>query len=245
MKNALFSSLVILGLLGSVAHAQTKFDSESEAGAVIVSGNAETESYSLKSKNTYTVDKDTATAFGRYLRTRSSGTESARNWEAGLRYERSLVEQFSGFIGHKAESDPYAGYVQRDSSDLGGKYYFIKSDAFNVLSELGYRYQTTLSSTGEKSYDNLARLYFEINKVLTETTSFKYWAEYLPNFTRNEAYLANTEASLSVMLSQNLSLKLSYLVQYQNLKPINTTVTPAVEGERIDTTYTTAIVAKF
>lgn len=248
-----FASLVLTALVGISAFAESGspadssggFQSESEAGAVLVSGNAETESYSVKTKNSYILEKDTFTIFGRYLKTRSSGTESARNWEAGARYERSLAEYVSAFLGHKAESDPFAGYVQRDSSDLGAKYYFNKSDDFNLFTELGYRYQHNLSTVGIVTNDSLGRLYFEVSKTIEKTTTLRYWAEYLPNFTNNEAYLANTEASVGVMLYRNFSLKLAYLLQYQNTKPIITTVTPTREGERIDTTYTTSIVAKF
>lgn len=221
------------------------FQSESEVGAVVTSGNAETESSSVKTKNSYIWEKDTYTAFGHYLRTKSAGTESARNWDAGLRYERALAEYVSAYLGHKAESDPFAGYVQRDSSDIGGKYYINKSDSFNFFTELGYRYQKTLATTGDLNYDSLGRLFVEVNGTVDKTTSLRYWAEYLPNLTRPNSFLANTEASLSVMLYKNLSLKMAYLLQYQNVKPIITTVTPAREGERIDTTYTTSIVAKF
>ena len=232
-------------LMGFSALADNGFTSESEAGAVLTSGNSETESYTAKTKNSYVWEKDTYAIFGRYLSTKTSGTESARNWEAGFRYERSLAEYVSAYLGHKAESDPFAGYVQRDSSDLGGKYYFNKSETFNFFTELGYRYQKNLSTTGDVNYDSLGRLFVEVNGTLDKTTTLRYWAEYLPNFTRPEAFLANTEASLGVMLYKNLSLKIAYLVQYQNVKPVITTVTPPHEGERIDTTYTTSIVAKF
>lgn len=244
----LLSVFILSNLWLASAHAEeitNGFKSESEAGAVMISGNSETETYSVKSKNSFVWEKDTYTILGRYLRARASGTESARNWEAGFRYERELSEHFSGYIGHKAESDPFAGYVQRDSSDLGGKYYFIKSDDYNLFVELGYRFQKNLPAAGDVTYDSLGRLYAEYSRTLSETTTFRYWAEYLPNFSRPDAYLANTEASLGVMLYRNFSLKLAYLVQYQNLRPVITTVTPPRDGERIDTTYTTSIVAKF
>lgn len=239
----IFSSLWTSGAFAD--EISNGFKSESEAGAVLISGNSETETYSVKSKNSYVWEKDTYTILGRYLRARASGTESARNWEAGFRYERSLVEDFSAYLGHKIESDPFAGYVQRDSSDIGGKYYFVKSDDYNIFVELGYRFQKNMPTAGDVTYDSLGRAFAEINRTIDKTTTLRYWAEYLPNFSRPDAYLANTEASLGVMLYRNFSLKLAYLVQYQNLRPVITTVTPPRDGERIDTTYTTSIVAKF
>ena len=76
---------------------------------------------------------------------------------------------------------------------------------------------------------------------MSKELRFKYWLEYLPNFSDSEAYLANTEASLNVMLSQMFSLKISYLMKYQNVAP----VLNGVEGEKIDTSYTTSLVANF
>lgn len=231
-------SLISILFISCLSFAQDKpFQSESEAGAVVVSGNSSSESYAAKTNNTYTVDKDVYKLFGRYLRTTANSVESARSWEAGIRYERALSDYFSVFIGHKAESDVYSGYIQRDSEDLGGKYFFEKSDTFTWLTELGYRYSTTYQTTGTKAYDSYGRLYTEFKKNLNDSVQLRYWAEYLPNFTNNEAYLANTEASLSVMLSEVFSLKLAYLLQYQNVAPAG--------GKRVDTTYTTSLVAKF
>lgn len=211
---------------------------EAEAGAVIVSGNSESESYAAKAKAIYTYEeKNIFTGFGRYLKTDSNGVESARNWEAGVRYERQLTDYLGVFSGQKAESDIFNGYIQRDSTDLGFKYSLIKSDEMNWFFEAGYRYQTTLPTAGNTSHDSMGRLFSEFNKSLDKTLSFKYWAEYLPNFTKSDAYLLNTEASFNIMLNSIFSLKLAYLLQYQNVPPIS--------GKYTTTTSTMNLVAKF
>lgn len=234
-----FLMLAALALLSTTAHAE--FKGEAEAGAVIVSGNSESESYSLKTKNTYTLEDNSYTVLGRYLQTTSNGVESARNWDAGVRYDRKLTENFSGFLGQKAEADPFAGFTQRDSSDLGGKYSIFNDDSYKWFFEVGYRYTKTLFIGKPNTSDNFGRVYTEFQKIVSKDLSFKYWLEYLPNFTTTEAYLANTEASLNVMLSQMFSLKISYLLKYQNVAPVVATVA----GERVDTSYTTSLVANF
>lgn len=213
------------------------FTGEAEAGTVVVSGNTDSESYNAKAKTTYTQEKNIYTGFGRYLKTISNGTESARNWEIGIRYERQLHEYLDAFVGQKAESDIFNGYTQRDSTDLGLKYFLIKSDEVNWTAELGDRYQKTLSTTGNSTYDNLGRVYSEFNKSLDKTLSFKYWIEYLPNFTETKSYLLNTEISLNAMVSSVFSLKFGYLLQYQN--------TPLAGGKYSTTTTTMNLVAKF
>ena len=223
-----------------IAAAETEappWASEAEAGAIVVSGNNDSESYNAKAKSTYTWDKNSLIGSGRYLKTDSLGVESARNWEAGIRYERALTDYFSLFVGQKAESDVYNGYVQRDSTDAGLKYFITKTDTITWTSEAGYRYQVTNATTGEEARDSLGRLYTEYSQKVREDLSFKYWAEYLPNFDDADAYLANTEASLNVMLSSTFSLKIAYLLQYQNVVPAGTKYTT--------TTTTMNLVAKF
>ena len=246
MKKILSIFAGLLLTVGSLsALAQTPpFTGEAEAGAVMVSGNNESDSYSTKGKLVYTLDKNIFTASGRYLKTETkanaaaSKEETARNWEAGLRYERSLNDWFSVYAGHKAESDIFNGYLQRDSSDLGLKYFLSKSDVNTWFVEAGYRYQKLMPIPGSTTYSTMGRFYTEYARKLDQTLSFKYWIEYLPNFSESEAYLVNTEASLNVMINQIFSLKLAYLVQYQNVMPA---------GSETYTTKTSTVnlVAKF
>lgn len=237
MRKFTLTTLLFVLTCSLAVKAENTLKGEAEAGAVIVSGNTESESYAAKAKAAYTVEKNIYSAFGRYLKTLSNGLESARNWEAGARYERELTDYLGVFAGHKAESDIYNNYTQRDSTDLGLKYYVIKSDEMNWFFEAGYRYQTTLPVVGSVSHDNMGRAFTEFNKALNKGLSFKYWAEYLPNFTDHDAYLINTEASLNIMLNSIFSLKLAYLLQYQNVMPAG--------GKYTTTTSTMNLVAKF
>jgi len=130
------------------------------------------------------------TLTGRYLQTKSVGTETAKQWEAAVRYERELSVNWSAFVQHGTESDWYAGYVQRDNTDLGGKYYFVKDVAEAFFSEAGYRTSKKIASpTNEVSTSNFGRLYLEYGKQINEAVSAKAWVEYLPKFTDSDAYL--------------------------------------------------------
>lgn len=233
--------LSLLMIVGGFAHAEEKpaWAHESEASVVQVTGNTESESYSAKQKTTHNFDENSLIATGRYLQTKAANVETAKAWEAALRYERALSDYFSIYIQHGAESDAYAGYVQRDNSDVGGKYHFIKSDPENFFSEIGYRYSKVIPSTSaDTEYVSYGRAYLEYSKKLNETVSGKLWVEYLPNFKESEAYLVNYEGSITAMMTQIFSLKTSYLVKYHNL-----TILPDEKKE--DKTLTVSIVAKF
>lgn len=237
-----FSALLVSAslLLTFSAHAAetSPLKGEAEAGAIVTTGSSDSKSYAAKLKTEYTQDKNIYTAFGHYIKAEANSTESARNWDIGIRYDRELSELWSVFIGQKTESDIFAGYLQRDSTDIGAKYSIIKKDDLNWFAELGYRYSKTQpNGPGPVTFDSFGRLYSEVNKSWDKTLSFKYWAEYLPNFTDSNRYQVNTEASLNVMLNSIFSLRLGYLLQYQNQPP---------DGGKYSTTTTTMnLVAKF
>ena len=242
----MFRSFLILALIltASISWAQdTSGDAkawthESEMALVTTTGNSENESTSAKQKTSYTHESNIFTGTARYLRSKSGATETARNWDAGLRYERTLSEQWGVFVAHLVESDPYSGYIQRDSSDLGAKYSIVKTEEKKWLIEAGARYSDTYTVTGEHDRAGFGRLYSEYAQDLNESVSIKFWAEYLPNFKNRRAYLANSEASITTLLTQVFSLKVAYHAKYQN--------EPASEqAKRTDTVFTTSLVAKF
>jgi len=219
---------------------------ESEVALVSTGGNTETESYSAKQKTTYTQEANSYALTGRYLQTKTGGIETAKSWDAGLRYERIISAMWSAFVGYGAEADPYAGFIQRDNADIGGKYFFYKEEGLNLFTEVGYRSTNTQFAAlptatppvaGTVTRENFGRLYVEYAQNLSESLSVKYWVEYLPNFSNSAGYLLNTEPSVSVMLTSVFSLKTAYLMKYRN------EVAPGAKNT--DTTFTTSIVAKF
>lgn len=241
----LFVPIVVL--MSAIANAQVTapapidppppFAGEAEAGAIMVTGNSNSENYAAKAKASYKQDKNIYSANGQYIRTEANDVESTRNWNGGVRYDREITDYLGVFASQKIESDVYAGYVQRDSTDLGLKYWLTKADTFNWTVEAGYRYSKMQDVGVGVSYEQMVRLYTEVNKSFDKAFSFKYWIEYLPNMTNPDNYLVNTEASINVMLNSIFSLKLAYLLQYQNEPP------PA--GEYDTTTTTLNLVAKF
>lgn len=195
------------------------FAAEAEAGSVMVSGNSESQSYATKGKASYINGSDNYTAFGHYIQLKANGIESALNWDAGLRYDRSFGTYLGAYVGYKGESDVYAGYTQRDSVDVGAKYFLTKEETFQWIIELGYRNSKTQPRAATVLNENFGRVYSEVSKDFDKTYSLKYWAEYLPNFTNSAGYQVNTEASGNVMLTSVFSLKLAYLLQYLNVPP--------------------------
>lgn len=231
---------ILLAAVVSTASANTEvgFKNESEAGVVVTSGNAPTQSYNFKQQNAYGWDKNTLKLNGRFLKTIANQLESARNWAVALRFERGFGESWSLFAGQELQSDVFAGIDQRYNTDLGGKYLITKSDALKWNAEAGYRYTNEFRVNNTVQRSQYGRVYSEAIYTFNPTVSAKYWLEYLPNFSFSNDWQLNTELSLSATLTEIFSVKTGYLVRYDNQINVGATKTT-------DTTFTTALVAKF
>lgn len=238
------ASLVFLTV--GFAEAKEGWGHESEVALVTTAGNTTTESYSAKQRTSYTKDANAYTLSGRYLQTTTNGLETAKSWDAGLRYERLISALWSGYVGYGAEADPFAGFIQRDNADIGAKYFALRQENRTLITEMGYRSTNTQFASrpaatppvvGSQVRENFGRVYLEYAERLNESLSFKYWVEYLPNFSNVNGSLLNTEPSLNVMLTSIFSLKTAYLVKYRNEVPAG--------AKNADTTFTTSVVARF
>ncbi len=233
--------ILAFSFFNSLTHAaetnESALKNESSAGLVLTGGNTKTQSISLKDQTSYTFEKNVFKFSGAFLRASNADIESAYNWNLGLRYERELTDTVSIYLGQNVESDKFQNILQRYNTDIGGKYFFNKEESFKWFGEAGYRFTRTNYTTSFKN-DNYLRVYTEAERAFNKEVSAKFWLEYLPNITVSEAYKINSELSLSAALSNVFSVKSGYLVRYDN-QPI-TGVT-----FKTDSTFTTALVAKF
>lgn len=245
--------LVLFGLITQFGFAK-KFSHESEAGVVVTGGNTNTEVISARTLNTYEINESsTLKAGGRFTQGRTTdvvtdvSTESAKNWDAFLRYEKVLNPQWTIFIQQNIESDKYSGYAQRYNSDIGARWNIVKKEKWYTFAELGYRYTLennvidTLNIDGFEDGQrkaNKARLFYEIGGDINTNVFARFWAEYVPNFDESEDWIVTFEPSLGVTLSKSFSLKFAFRGIYDNQVNI-------VGNKKFDYIYTTGIIAKF
>ena len=229
--------LVLLSLFSFNALAQ--FTHESELSLVQTGGNSDVQTNNFKTTNLQKWEKDQFKLGGHYIYGETNNGVSARNWDVNGKYERLLTDHLSLTFGEVIEGNRFTGIKARYNTDLGLKYYFIKTDLKNFFSELGYRYAIEdRYEPLENTFDNKGRLYNEFNHKVSETVQYKIWLEYIPNFTQSSDYLINGEASITSILNSVFSLKVAYMGMYDNR--------PAFSGfKNYDYTTTTSLVAKF
>lgn len=216
-----------------------KFSHESEVSMVKTGGNSEVQTTNTKTTNKYEWSTSSFTFGGHYTYGDSDRGVTVRNWDVNAKYEREITPKLSLVAGEIVEGNQFISIKARYNTDLGLRYYYIKSDPKKFFSEVTYRY--TIEDRYEpepNTYDNKGRLYNEFFHKYSETLQYKIWVDYIPNFTDGKDYLINGEASVTAILTSIFSLKVAYMGMYDNK--------PAKEGfKNYDYATTTALVAKF
>lgn len=239
MFKILISSIVLLQSFALGAEPKLGWGHESEASAVISSGNASNQTYSVSQKTQYVWEMDAIKTTARYLLGKTSGSETARNWALGTRYERGLSKILSVYLGYQLDSNIFANLDYRHTGDVGGKYILLQDKKHQLFTEVGYRITDEHQlNPVQHLTSQFIRTYAEWGAAWTPTLSSKAYVEYLPNLTRGADWQLNSEVSLAVTLTEIFSLKTAYLFLYRN--------TPAGVGKKqLDSLFTTALVAKF
>lgn len=245
MKPQIVVSLIsFISLFSTVVYAEVSH--ESSVGIVSTTGNTEMETYNVKTATKYiNGDWDYALSGHYTLGTQiDSATdekvESARNWDVSARIGRKIYKNLSGFIAHKIEGDEFAGFIERNNTDLGITYTFYRTDTTYLFSDLGYRRQVTNPVEGEAYDSNKGRLYVETQKKINPNFSYKFWVEYLPDFAADDenGNQANFEPSIAATLTDIFSLQVAYKGMY-NSAPVGDAT------EYYDSVFTTSLLAKF
>jgi len=233
MKKLLFVSLLSIFTFA-------EFNSEDELSAVVTGGNSDVKTYNLKSLNKYSFTKKDSMDFNvNYTYGESDGERSAENWDALVRYDRMIFKKTSLFVSELVEANRFSGFSRRYNTDFGAKHILFSNEKNISNFEIAYRYtiEKNINKSVVDKKDSKAKIYADYERVFKNSNSTKIWAEYLPNFTESDDYLVNIGYSLSMVMTDLFSLKLSYIWKYDNM--------PVTGNSTTDYTYTTGIIAKF
>lgn len=210
-----------------------------EVSFVSTSGNSSVET--LAAKNLYTLKFAEHLTFLwkiEALRGKSAGVLTAERYLTDLRLEHAYSRRTYSYVNTGWMRDTFAGVDDRVNVGLGGGYKFLDGPQSFLKSEAGI-------SVVEESYvDNTDRSYIEGRAfgeyvyAFTKKNKFTQSLEYLYDFDNTENYRYNTETAVTAALTDSLSLKVSYLIKYDN-EPTPSTL------DKKDTIFSTAIMASF
>jgi putative salt-induced outer membrane protein YdiY len=208
-------------------------------------GNTKSTSLSLNADAVRASSYDKWAFYGKGLYAKDDEGTTSDLIRLGTRYDRDIGERFFGFGGLDAERDGVADLSLRAMASTGVGYKIIDSgpDTFNVFGGIGYTYDRYSVARdvdgGLRDTYGYANLVFgeESTHAFTDTVSARQRFALLPNLRNTGEYRAEFDSSLSVAMTQRLSLNVGFTARYNS--------DPGIDEAKTDTLLTTGIAMKF
>lgn len=156
---------------------------------------------------------------------RREDTDSAKNFNSKLRYDRFLTEHNSIFIAALAGADPIAGKDFVGGGQAGYARQLYSTEQHTTSGEFGYDFSYENFATDDPSSVQIhsARAFIGHKAKLSEDTSFEGSLEALDNLNSNAAadrfddLRVNLGGSLSTKLTKAMSFSFSFSAKFDNV----------------------------
>lgn len=215
-------TLFVTGLLVCVLHADPWTD-QAELSYVDTGGNTETTS--LSARNTLKgplSEKLILTWSLSGLLAETDGVTTGEQYFTEFRLDYAISDRFYTFGLANWRQDEFAGLENRVSLGLGAGYKFLYGPVHELSGEAGLNQVTEDFTDGTDSDHLSVRFFGGYGWNMSEYARFTQTMEYLTDPDDNNNYQAKTETAFISTLSDILSLKTSYDMQYDNDPPAAT-----------------------
>ena len=224
----------------SCGYAQGKnFSDEAELAYTDTAGNTDVIVFSAKNSMKYAFSQTLEglwNAGGRYGKSR--GVKNAERYSTELRINYLFARSLYSSVMTKWVTDEFAGIHWRYYIGPALGYHFIKGPVYYLSLEAGVNYTIVeyTEDTVDRSIDG--RVFTAYEYLMTQKTRFKSSVEFFYNFADSKAFNLNSELSLLNLLDENLAIKTSLEIEYDN-KPVPFTL------KKADTVLSFAIVFSY
>ena len=218
---------------------EKKWKDEAEFLYVQTNGNTEVLTLAFKNMLAYQFSEHFKGAWNvTALDSKTDGDQTAERYYTDLRLDYLFTEHWYTYASGSWLKDKFAGFDNRYSFGPGAGYKILVGPKNFLLAELGlnYAHEDYVDSDAESFAEGRAFGKYEF--AFTEKNRFSLTFEYLQDFSETDNYKVNSEAAVISALTDILSLKVSYVVRYQN-RPL------PKELEQTDTVFGAAIVVTY
>ncbi|MED5372015.1 MAG: DUF481 domain-containing protein [Myxococcota bacterium] len=166
--------------------------------------------------------------------------KNAQKFDGGLRYDRFLGESSSLYAMSSAMHDYFAGVQLRTNEQVGYSRNLLKAENTSLLVELGAGVQQEwqiLEDPAAEDFSNVfqARALIAFSHTFNDAVKFTESVEAYENVLDPADFRAVNRAALTMQLSENLALKLSNDLYWDN--------TPVDGFQKLDQTTMLSVVA--
>lgn len=147
------------------------------------------------------------------------GVVNTSLWQARLTGSRELTARLSAIAGVGWDKNRFAGIDNRYEEFLGLRYKFIDSPWDQLYGEVAAALTQQDNRDGTSDDFPAARLTGGYKHNFSDAAYFQEVMEIIPNLEASKDYRLNNEMALIAPLSGALSLKLSWIVRFDNRPP--------------------------
>lgn len=148
---------------------------------------------------------------------KEAGTENANLLKTGARLDYGLTGRLSAFAGGSYERNKFAGVARRFEEPVGLAFAAVKTDKQQLSFEAGAAFTQQRDLLGVDDNYTAARVAAMYQYSFTQNSNISENVEVLPNLDTGKDYRINSETTLTAPLSSRISVKMSYVVRFDNL----------------------------
>ena len=227
-----FSIIVLL----STASYSIDVDKHLELSYVQTNGNTNTTTFSSKLQGIAALsDTESIKAKGSILYSESDENTSANKYNVELDYNHMINKKLYSYMGINYIKDQLSDYDYRLNIGPGLGYKFLEDEIQTIDIQGGLDYAYDKYNDGLKDNYLAGRTELNYKYTFSQSIEFKQMLSYLASFEDGEKYFAVSDSEISVKMTQNLSLGVSYNMDYTN----------KTEKEKLDTKFLTSLIIDF
>lgn len=208
-----------------------------ELSFVSTSGNTDTQTLGLGFELGYKPGVWTSKLKVGFIRSENEGELTAEKLNGLLSLQRSLSERFDVYGRTTYLKNEFAGVSSNWGLEAGALYNALTGDthSLDLSAGLGYTMESRISEA-DRDFA-MGTLGAEYKWKISETTDFANDFGFVHDFDDSDNWRIANATSLTTSMTKVLSLKVSYVLNYQNQ--------PSVGFEERDAVTSVALVAKF
>ena len=216
MNKIFFSKICILAIFASTSYA-LDVDKHLELSYVQTSGNSNTSTFSTKVEASSALsDKSNFRGKGNILYSENDNDSSANKYDIELDYNYMLSEKIYSYFGVNYLKDQFSDYDYRLNAGPGLGYKLLDDKEQTIDLQGGLDYALDQYSDGIKDEYVASRAEVNYRYKINENLKFKQMFNYLVSLEDNNKYFMASDTSLGVKMTDNLSLGVSYRIDYVN-----------------------------
>ena len=227
-----FSIIVLL----STASYSIDVDKHLELSYVQTNGNTNTTTFSSKLQGIAALsDTESIKAKGSILYSESDENTSANKYNVELDYNHMINKKLYSYMGINYIKDQLSDYDYRLNIGPGLGYKLLEDEIQTIDIQGGLDYAYDKYNNGLKDNYLAGRTELNYKYKFSENLDFKQMISYLASFEDTNKYFVVSDSAFEVNMTKNLSLGVSYNMDYTN----------QTQKEKLDKKFLTSLIVDF